>query len=109
MHVVVVFLLSSLTVFGKRTPAEFAKQMLQMPGVVSSLLPLAADTFEMAKTDDNFHIRCLTGFVAKGGGLHFRYCLPPVSALVRDEPVSGVLTMLLRQRRNRSIQRRSGR
>jgi hypothetical protein len=37
-----------------------------MPGVVSSLPPLAADTFEMAKTDDNFHIECLTGFVRGG-------------------------------------------
>jgi len=52
---------------GKRTPAEFAKQMVQMPGGVSALPPLAADTFEMAKTDDNFHTRCLTGFVRQAG------------------------------------------
>jgi hypothetical protein len=40
-----------------------------MPGVVSSLPPLAADTFEMAKTDDNFHIECLTGFVVAATAL----------------------------------------
>jgi hypothetical protein len=32
--------------------------MLQMPGVVSSLPPLVADAFHMAKTDDNFHLKC---------------------------------------------------
>jgi len=32
--------------------------MLQMPGVVSSLPPLEADAFHMAKTDDNSHLKC---------------------------------------------------
>jgi hypothetical protein len=48
----------SCTKIGKRATAEFAKQMLQMPGVVSSLPPLAADASHMAKTDDNFHLKC---------------------------------------------------
>jgi hypothetical protein len=39
--------------------AEFAKQMLHMPGVVRSSPPLAADAFQMAKADDDFHIKCL--------------------------------------------------
>src|SRR5208282_6403932 len=48
----------SCTKIGKRSTAEFAKQMLQMPGVVPSLPPLEADAFHMAKTDDNFHLKC---------------------------------------------------
>jgi hypothetical protein len=52
----------SCTKIGKRPTAEFAKQMLQMPGVVSSLPPLEADAFHMAKTDDDFHLKCPTEF-----------------------------------------------
>jgi hypothetical protein len=48
----------SCTKIGKRPTAGFAKQMLQMPGVVSSLPPLEADAFHMAKTDDDFHLKC---------------------------------------------------
>jgi hypothetical protein len=50
----------SCTEIGQRPTAEFAKQMLPMPAVVSSLPPLAADAFYMAKTDDNFHLKCPT-------------------------------------------------
>ena len=39
--------------------AEFAKQMLHMPGVVHSPPPFPADTFQMAKTDDDFHFAYL--------------------------------------------------
>ena len=33
--------------------------MLQMPGVVHSSLPLAANAFQMAKADDDFHLKRL--------------------------------------------------
>ena len=39
--------------------AEFAKQMLRMPGVVHSSPPFPADTFQMAQTDDDFHFKYL--------------------------------------------------
>jgi hypothetical protein len=41
----------------KLAAADFAEQMLHMPGVVHSSPPFPADTFQMAKTDDDFHNR----------------------------------------------------
>jgi hypothetical protein len=41
----------------KRATAEFAKQMLHMPGVVHSPLRLAADASQMAKADDDIHFK----------------------------------------------------
>jgi len=35
--------------------AEFAKQMLHMPGVIGSFPQLVADAFQMAKANDDFH------------------------------------------------------
>jgi hypothetical protein len=52
--------------------------MLQMPGVVSSLPPLEADAFHMAKTDDDFHLKCPTEF-ARGD-------YPPLSLAARRPP-----------------------
>ena len=43
----------------KLAVAEFAKQMLHMPGVIHSSPPFPADTFQMAKTDDYFHCEYL--------------------------------------------------
>jgi hypothetical protein len=43
------------TRISKLAAAEFAQQMLHMPGVVHSSPPFPADTFQMAKTDDDFH------------------------------------------------------
>src|SRR6266446_919743 len=40
---------------GKTAIAEFAKQMLHMPGVVYSRPRLAADASQMAKADDDSH------------------------------------------------------
>jgi hypothetical protein len=43
--------------------AKFAKQMLHMPGVGPSSPPLVADTFQMAQTNDNFHLKVPTRVV----------------------------------------------
>jgi hypothetical protein len=43
------------TKIDKFAAAEFAKQMLHMPGVVHSSPPLPVDAFQVAKTDDDFH------------------------------------------------------
>jgi hypothetical protein len=39
----------------KVAAAEFAKQMLHMPGVIRSFPPHVADAFQMAKANDDFH------------------------------------------------------
>jgi hypothetical protein len=49
----------SRTRISKLAAAEFAKQMVHMPGVVHSSPPFPADTFQMAKTDDDFHLEYL--------------------------------------------------
>jgi hypothetical protein len=49
----------SRTRISKLAAAEFAKQMVHMPGVVHSSPPFLADTFQMAKTDDDFHLEYL--------------------------------------------------
>jgi hypothetical protein len=40
---------------GKLAAAEFAKQMLHMPGVVHPPSPFSKDAFQMAKANDDFH------------------------------------------------------
>src|SRR5208282_2857406 len=80
----------SCTKIGKRPTAEFAKQMLQMPRVISSLQPLEADAFHMAKTDDNFHLKCPTEF-ARGD-------YPPLTLAARRPPNSdrlGTITVVV--------------
>jgi hypothetical protein len=47
------------TLISKLAAAEFAKQMLHMPGVVHSSPPFPADTFQMAKTDDDLRFKYL--------------------------------------------------
>ena len=47
------------TRISKLATAKFSKQMLHMPGVVHSSPPFPADTFQMAKTDDDFHFEYL--------------------------------------------------
>jgi hypothetical protein len=47
------------TRISKLAAAEFAKQMLHMPGVVHSSRPFPTDTFQMAKADDDFHFEYL--------------------------------------------------
>jgi hypothetical protein len=54
------------TRISKLAVAEFAKQMLHMPGVVHSSPPFPADTFQMAKTDDDFHFEHLHLFYRVG-------------------------------------------
>jgi hypothetical protein len=54
------------TRISKLAAAEFAKQMLHMPGVVRSSPPFAADTFQMAKTDDNLHFEYIHLFYGAG-------------------------------------------
>jgi hypothetical protein len=80
----------SCTKIGKLPTAEFAKQMLQMPGVVSSLPPLEADAFHMAKTDDNFHLKCpLDLLVATIRGLRWPRGGRPIPIdLVQSQPWS---------------------
>jgi hypothetical protein len=50
---------------GQLAAAEFAKQMLHMPGVVYSSPPFPADTYQMAKTDDDFHCEISPQILAK--------------------------------------------
>ena len=49
----------SFSSHGKSAAAEFAEQVLQMPGVVHPPTRLAPDAFQMPKADDDFHLRFL--------------------------------------------------
>jgi hypothetical protein len=54
------------TTISKLAMAELAKQMPHMPGVVHSSPPFPTDTFQMAKTDDDFHFEYLHSFYLAG-------------------------------------------
>jgi hypothetical protein len=55
--------LRSFRCVSKSATAEFAKQMLHMPGVIHTPPRLAADASQMAKADDDVHFKSLSGFI----------------------------------------------
>jgi hypothetical protein len=52
------------TKIGKCTTAEFAKQVMHMPGIVRPFTPFAPDTFQMSKANDDFQFKCFHWIVA---------------------------------------------